>query len=113
MDRSIRTAPVGHLKMPARRSVSEVDGVVVAHEGEMAHEHCLLLAVGLCHSELRIAHRLVGSGEVAAFLAAHPEFTPAPFARTFGFTAIAGGLTIWPAAYDTDGFFVASLRRQA
>ena len=50
---------------------------------------------------------------LAAFLAAHPEFTPAPFARTFGFTAIAGGLTIWPAAYDTDGFFVASLRRQA
>ncbi len=50
---------------------------------------------------------------VAAFLAAHPDFAPAPFARDFGFPSTAGGLTIWPAPHDTDGFFVASLRRQA
>jgi 16S rRNA (cytosine967-C5)-methyltransferase len=49
---------------------------------------------------------------LAAFLAAHPEFAPTPFARDFGFAPVAGGLTIWPAAHDTDGFFVASLRRQ-
>jgi 16S rRNA (cytosine967-C5)-methyltransferase len=50
---------------------------------------------------------------LAAFLAAHPDFAPAPFARDFGFTPTAGGLTIWPAAHDTDGFFVASLRRNS
>jgi len=51
---------------------------------------------------------------LSAFLAARPDFAPAPFARTFGFTPNAGGgLTIWPATHDTDGFFVASLRRQA
>jgi 16S rRNA (cytosine967-C5)-methyltransferase len=49
---------------------------------------------------------------LAAFLADHPEFAPAPFARSFGFKPTAGGLTIWPATHDTDGFFVASLRRQ-
>jgi 16S rRNA (cytosine967-C5)-methyltransferase len=49
---------------------------------------------------------------LAAVPAAHPDFAPAPFARTFGFTPNVGGLTIWPAAHDTDGFYVASLRRQ-
>ena len=50
---------------------------------------------------------------LAAFLAAHPDFAPVPFARSFGFKPAAGGLTIWPAAHDTDGFFVASLRRDS
>jgi 16S rRNA (cytosine967-C5)-methyltransferase len=50
---------------------------------------------------------------LAAFLAARPDFAPAPFARTFGFTPTGGGLTIWPATHDTDGFFVASLRRHS
>ena len=51
---------------------------------------------------------------VAAFLATHAEFQPEPFARTFGFTPHADGvgLTILPARHDTDGFFVASLRRR-
>jgi 16S rRNA (cytosine967-C5)-methyltransferase len=50
---------------------------------------------------------------VAAFLTTHPEFQTEPFARTFGFTPnAAGGLTILPARHDTDGFFVASLRRK-
>jgi len=31
---------------------------------------------------------------LAAFLAAHPDFAPAPFARSLGFTPTAGGLTI-------------------
>jgi 16S rRNA (cytosine967-C5)-methyltransferase len=59
----------------------------------------------LCHRE--------NAQVLAAFLAAHPEFAPAPFARSFGFTPTAGGLTIWPATHDTDGFFVASLRRNS
>jgi 16S rRNA (cytosine967-C5)-methyltransferase len=49
---------------------------------------------------------------VAAFLAAHPEFGPATFAHTFGFEVRGNGLTIMPSRHDTDGFFVASLRRR-
>lgn len=48
---------------------------------------------------------------VATFLAERPEFRTEPFARTFGFEARGMGLTIWPSRHDTDGFFVASLRR--
>jgi 16S rRNA (cytosine967-C5)-methyltransferase len=57
----------------------------------------------LCRSE--------NESVIAAFLARHPEFAVAPFAGTFGFAPQDGGLRIWPAAHDTDGFFVASLRR--
>jgi 16S rRNA (cytosine967-C5)-methyltransferase len=49
---------------------------------------------------------------VAAFLAAHPEFEPAPFARTFDALPRGAGLLILPARHNTDGFFVASLRRK-
>ena len=53
---------------------------------------------------------------VRAFLAANSSFAPELPAsdRAFGFTADAttGGLTILPARHNTDGFFVATLRRQ-
>lgn len=49
---------------------------------------------------------------VAAFLRAHADFEAAPFAETFGFSVRDGGITILPARHDTDGFFVASLRRR-
>jgi len=49
---------------------------------------------------------------VADFRAARPEFEPAPFAQTFGFEPEAGGLTIYPARHQTDGFFVAAFRRR-
>ena len=51
---------------------------------------------------------------VAAFLATHAEFQSAPLACSFGFAAAAGslGLTILPARHNTDGFYVASLRRK-
>lgn len=48
---------------------------------------------------------------VAAFLREHPAFTPQPPAADFGFAPAEGGLTVWPARHDTDGFFVAALRR--
>lgn len=50
---------------------------------------------------------------VGTFLAAHPEFESAPFAHTFGFTPSPEGLTLLPSRHNTDGFFVASLRRRA
>lgn len=49
---------------------------------------------------------------VAAFLVAHPEFEPAHFARTFDALPRGAGLLILPARHNTDGFFVASLRRK-
>ena len=49
---------------------------------------------------------------VTAFLNTHAGFHPEPFARTFGFAPNNGGLTLLPARHDTDGFFVASLRRK-
>jgi len=49
---------------------------------------------------------------VAGFLAAHPEFCAEPFGRTFGAEARGAGLLLLPSLHDTDGFFVASLRRR-
>ena len=53
---------------------------------------------------------------IRAFLAANSSFVPELPAsdRAFGFTADAatGGLTLLPARHNTDGFFVATLRRQ-
>jgi 16S rRNA (cytosine967-C5)-methyltransferase len=48
---------------------------------------------------------------VAAFLAAHPDFYPEPFLQTFGAPARGAGLLFLPSLHNTDGFFVASLRR--
>ncbi len=48
---------------------------------------------------------------VAAFIASHPDFRSEPPARTFNGLARPGGLLFLPARHDTDGFFVASLRR--
>ncbi|PTX94568.1 RsmB/NOP family class I SAM-dependent RNA methyltransferase [Opitutus sp. ER46] len=56
--------------------------------------------------------RTENAGVVTAFLARHPEFSPAAFANAFGFHPDATGLTILPSRHDTDGFFVAHLRRQ-
>ena len=49
---------------------------------------------------------------VADFLAHHAEFTAEAPARTFAFEPTAAGMTILPARHDTDGFFVAPLRRR-
>lgn len=56
--------------------------------------------------------RLENEDVVAAFLAAHRDFTAEPAARTFGSTPRSTGLAILPATHNTDGFYVAALRRQ-
>ena len=48
---------------------------------------------------------------VTAFLADRLEFTLEPPAQTFGFPPGPHGLAILPGRHDTDGFFVASMRR--
>lgn len=50
---------------------------------------------------------------VQGFLSDHPEFSLAAPARTFGETASGAGLAILPAQHDSDGFYVAHLRRRA
>jgi 16S rRNA (cytosine967-C5)-methyltransferase len=48
---------------------------------------------------------------VAAFLKAHPQFKPVPAADTHGGTFDGLGTTLLPGTRNTDGFYVASLRR--
>ena len=56
--------------------------------------------------------RLENEEVVAAFLAAHDDFIPEPPARDFGAIRRSVGLAILPALHNTDGFFVAALRRR-
>lgn len=57
--------------------------------------------------------RFENEAVVTDFLAVHPAFKAEPPANSFGFTpdTATGGLTILPARHNTDGFFVAALRR--
>ena len=49
----------------------------------------------------------------AAFLGAHPEFSPEPLPLPEGFPKNETGmLTLIPGEYDTDGFFICRLRRK-
>jgi 16S rRNA (cytosine967-C5)-methyltransferase len=56
--------------------------------------------------------RLENQQTVVAFLAAQQDFTAVSPVRPFGGGFDETGLTILPAQYDTDGFFVAALRRR-
>ncbi len=49
---------------------------------------------------------------VAAFLAEHSDFQLVPLANSFGVTSSGAQLTILPGQHDTDGFFIASMRRR-
>ena len=55
--------------------------------------------------------RLENEEVVTAFLAANPAFTAEPPANSFGATPSSVGLAILPATHNTDGFYVATLRR--
>lgn len=59
----------------------------------------------LCRSE--------NDGVVSRFLAAEPDFVAEALPRTFGVSPGPLGCTLLPATFDTDGFYVAALRRRA
>lgn len=65
----------------------------------------------LVYATCSLAHR-ENEAVIEAFLAARPEFEAVAFAQTFGFEPKPTGLTILPSRHNTDGFFVASLRRR-
>lgn len=56
--------------------------------------------------------RLENQDVVAAFLAAHPDFSPAPPARPELALPCGDGWLILPSRHDGDGFFAATLRRK-
>jgi 16S rRNA (cytosine967-C5)-methyltransferase len=64
----------------------------------------------LLYATCSLSH-LENEDVVTAFLAAHGDFAAEPPARAFGGTPRRVGLAILPAAHNTDGFYVASLRR--
>jgi 16S rRNA (cytosine967-C5)-methyltransferase len=64
----------------------------------------------LVYATCSLSH-LENDDVVADFLAAHSEFSAAPFAHTFGASASKNGLTLLPSLHNTDGYFVAALRR--
>jgi 16S rRNA (cytosine967-C5)-methyltransferase len=79
---------------------------------ELLHQLAPLVRSGglLVYATCSLA-RCENAAVVTAFLQDHPGFTPQPPAVDFGYAPGEGGLTIWPARHDTDGFFVAALRR--
>jgi 16S rRNA (cytosine967-C5)-methyltransferase len=102
-----RRAP--HLKWVTR---PEHLARAAARQGELLRQLAPLVRPGglLVYATCSLA-RSENAAVVAGFLREHPAFTPEPPAADFGFTPAECGLTIWPARHDTDGFFVAALRR--
>ncbi|MDB6127765.1 MAG: RsmB/NOP family class SAM-dependent methyltransferase, partial [Verrucomicrobia bacterium] len=65
----------------------------------------------LVYATCSLSHR-ENADVVADFLSRQAGFAPARLARTFGFSPVNEALTILPARHNTDGFFVAALRRR-
>ena len=65
----------------------------------------------LVYATCSLTHR-ENADVVADFLTRHPEFTPEVPPLTFGFEPVHGAITIFPSRHNTDGFFVAPLRRR-
>lgn len=102
-----RRAP--HLKWVTR---SEHLARAAAKQSALLRQFAPLVRPGglLVYATCSLA-RSENSAVVAAFLRDHPAFTLHRPEADFGFAPAECGLTIWPARHDTDGFFVAALRR--
>ncbi len=102
-----RRAP--HLKWVTR---PEHLARAAARQAELLRQLAPLVRPGgrLVYATCSLARR-ENAAVVTAFLQTHPGFTPEPPAADFGFAPAEGGMTVWPARHDTDGFFVATLRR--
>jgi len=90
-----------HLQKQSRRQ-SELLGrfaQLVKPGGRLIYSTC-----SLCRQE---NDRVVGD-----FLGHHPDFEPEPPARDLGYPAGKYGVPLLPARHNTDGFYVAGLRRR-
>ena len=65
----------------------------------------------LVYATCSLSHQ-ENSAIVSDFLGSHRDYSAEAPARTFGYESTGSGLTILPARHDTDGFFVAALRRR-
>lgn len=101
-------------RAPHLKWVTQPADLEAARRTQLAllHQHAPRVRAGgrLVYATCSLSRR-ENDDVIAEFLAAAPGFAPAPFARTFGATPASRGLTFLPATHDTDGFFVASLRR--
>ena len=102
-----RRAP--HLKWST--SPADVAAHAARQQALLAHFAGLVRPGGLLVYATCSLSRMENEAAVATFLATHRDFAPAGFAPPFAAAAGAAGLTILPAQHDTDGFFVAALRR--
>jgi 16S rRNA (cytosine967-C5)-methyltransferase len=82
-----------------QRTLLDRFSVGVRPGGQLVYATC-----SLCRTE--------NEAVVAAFLATHPEFARERPRNDFGLAETAHGLPILPGRLDSDGFFVAHLRRQ-
>jgi 16S rRNA (cytosine967-C5)-methyltransferase len=81
-------------------------------QAELLRQLALLVRPGglLVYATCSLA-RTENAAVIAGFLQENPAFAPQPPTADFGFAPAGEGLTVWPARHDTDGFFVAALRR--
>jgi 16S rRNA (cytosine967-C5)-methyltransferase len=102
-----RRAP--HLKWVTR---PEHLARAAARQAELLRQLAPLVRPGglLVYATCSLA-RTENTAVITGFLRENPAFMPQPPTADFGFAPAEGGLTIWPARHDTDGFFVAALRR--
>ena len=95
------TTGAGHVTQAAEKQLALLAqfGALVRPGGRLVYATCSL-------------SRFENEEVVAAFLAAHGDFAPEAPARAFGATPRRVGLALLPAQHNTDGFYVASLRRR-
>ena len=86
-------------KLPAlQRAILENCARYVKKGGTLVYSTCTIL-------------RRENEDVVRAFLAAHPEFAPAPWSHPVCGERADGMVTLLPPEHDTDGFFIAKLKR--
>ena len=86
-------------KLPAlQRAILENCARYVKKGGTLVYSTCTIL-------------RRENEDVVRAFLAAHPEFAPAPWSHPVCGGREDGMVTLLPPEHDTDGFFIAKLKR--
>ena len=85
--------------LPAvQRRILETQARYVRPGGVLLYSTCTIL-------------KLENEEQIAAFLGDHPEYRAEPFSLPGGLAAPEGMLTLLPSVHDTDGFFIAKLRR--